>query len=223
MQGERMKQIQMNDVLWEYLVSVTPADDAVMRELRDVTATLPAGGMQIPPYQGQFMQFLVRLLGVKRYLEIGCFTGYSSLAVARALPSDGRIITCDVSEEWTNIARNYWQKAGVTERVELRLGPAADTLKGMIEAGATGAFDMAFIDADKDNYVEYYELCLLLVRQGGVLLIDNTLWGGSVADEAVQDEDTKGIRAFNQRAFEDDRVKNCLLPMSDGLHLCLKL
>ncbi len=218
-----MKSIQMSDALWEYLLSVSPSDDPVMQELREVTSTMPAGGMQIPSYQGRFMQFLVCLLGVKRCIEVGCFTGYSALAVARALPADGKLITCDVSAEWTGTARQYWQKAGVADRIELRLGPALDTLQAMIDAGAAGSFDMAFIDADKDNYVNYYELCLQLIRRGGVILIDNTLWGGSVADVAVQDKDTQGIRAVNRRVFEDPRVDTCLLPMSDGVHLCHKL
>ncbi len=218
-----MKSIQMNDALWDYLLSVSPAEDEVMQELRAVTSQMPAGGMQIPPYQGLFMQFLIRLLGAKRCVEVGCFTGYSALAVAQALPSDGKIITCDISEEWTDTARRYWQKAAVADRIELRLGPAVGTLEDMIDSGAAGSFDMAFIDADKNNYVKYYELCLQLVRTGGVILIDNTLWGGSVADRAVQDADTAGIRAVNQLACEDPRVDTCLLPMSDGVHLCHKL
>lgn len=218
-----MKSIQMTDELWGYLSSVTPSDDAVMQELRELTLEMPAGGMQIPPYLGRFMQFLVQLLGVRNCLEVGCFTGYSSLAVAKALPVDGKIVTCDVSEEWTEIARKYWQKAGVAEKIELRLGPATETLQGLIEKGAAGSFDMAFIDADKNNYVVYYELCLQLVRKGGVILIDNTLWGGTVADLSVQDEDTVGIREVNRQALEDPRVDNCLLPISDGVHLCHKL
>ncbi len=218
-----MKSIQMTDALWSYVQAVTPSDDDVMQELRTLTAEMPAGGMQIPPYQGRFMQFLVRLLGVKRYIEVGCFTGYSALAVARSLPADGQVITCDVSEEWTATARKFWQKAGIADRIELRLGPAVETLQGMINAGVAGSFDMAFVDADKNQYVQYYELCLQLVRQGGIILIDNTLWGGGVVDVAVQDEETRGIRAVNQRVFEDPRVDTCLLPISDGVHLCHKL
>ncbi len=218
-----MKSIQMSDALGKYLLSVSPSDDDVMQELRAVTSEMPAGGMQIPPYQGRFMQFLASLLGVTRYVEVGCFTGYSALAVAQALPPDGKVITCDISAEWTATAREYWRKAGVADRIELRLGPAVDTLQRLLDAGAAESFDMAFIDADKGNYVKYYELCLQLVRTGGVILIDNALWGGSVADRAVQDEDTAGIRAVNQRALEDPRVDTCLLPMSDGVHLCHKL
>lgn len=218
-----MKSIEMTEVLWNYLSSVSLSEDAVMQELEAFTAEMPAGGMQIPPYQGRFMQFLVRLIGAKRCLEIGCFTGYSSLAVAQALPADGQIITCDISKEWTDVAQRFWLKAGVGNKVELRLGPALDTLQTMVEEGAAGSFDMAFIDADKSSYLDYYELCLKLVRQGGIILIDNALWGGSVADSSVQDEDTEGIRAINQHAYEDSRVDNCLLPLSDGVHLCLRL
>lgn len=218
-----MKQTPMTDALWSYLDSVTQSDEEPLQKLRGVTAEMPMGGMQIPSVQGRFMQILVRLLGARRCLEIGCFTGYSAATVALALPEDGSLLTCDVSSEWTGIARDFWKEAGVEKKIELRLAPALDTLQELLENGQTNSFDLAFIDADKGNYVNYYELCMQLVRPGGVILIDNTLWGGAVADVSKTDPDTQGIRAVNSRAFEDPRTDSCLLPFSDGLHFCLKL
>ena len=183
---------------------------------------MPAGGMQIAAEQGQFMQLLVHLLQARHYLEVGCFTGYSSLVMAMALPANGHVTTCDVSREWTDVARRHWQSAGVADKITLKLGPAVDSLRQMLADGRADTFDIAFIDADKDNYPTYYDLCFELVRPGGLILIDNTLWSGQVADPAVTDADTEGIRIVNQRAFEDDRVDSCLLPLSDGLHVCHK-
>ena len=218
-----MKNIPFTDELYDYLLGVTLRDSDVMAELRAETRSMPAGGMQIAPEQGQFMQFMARLLNARRYLEVGCFTGYSSLVMAMALPADGQIVTCDVSPEWTDVARRYWRKAGVEDKIELKLGPAAASLEAMLAQGQANSFDIAFIDADKNNYVKYYELCYRLIKPGGVIMIDNTLWGGQVANPSRQDEDTVGIRAVNQRAFQDARVDSCLLPLSDGLHLCRKI
>ncbi|MXZ23592.1 MAG: methyltransferase domain-containing protein [Caldilineaceae bacterium SB0665_bin_21] len=217
-----MKLIQVNEDLYNYLVRVTVKDHPALAALREETAAMPSGGMQIAAEQGQFMQLLVHLLQATRYLEVGCFTGYSSLVMAMALPEDGRVTTCDVSKEWTDVARRHWQSAGVADKITLKLGPAVDSLRRLLAEGSAESFDIAFIDADKDNYPNYYDLCFDLVRPGGLILIDNTLWGGQVVDPSVSDPDTEGIRAVNQRAFEDDRVDSCLLPLSDGLHICHK-
>ena len=217
-----MKLIQVNEDLYNYLVGVTVKDHPALAALREETAAMPSGGMQIAAEQGQFMQLLVHLLQATRYLEVGCFTGYSSLVMAMALPEDGRVTTCDVSKEWTDVARRHWRSAGVADKITLKLGPAVDSLRQLLAEGFAESFDIAFIDADKDNYPNYYDLCFDLVRPGGLILIDNTLWGGQVADPAVSDPDTAGIRAVNQRAFEDERVDSCLLPLSDGLHICHK-
>ena len=217
-----MKLIPVSEQLYDYITGVTVKDHPALAALRAETQKLPSGGMQIAPEQGQFMQLLVHLIQAKRYLEVGCFTGYSSLVMAMALPNDGSVTTCDVSEEWTNVAKQHWQAAGVSEKIDLKLGPASESLQQMLSEGRANSFDIAFIDADKGNYPTYYELCYELVRPGGLILIDNTLWGGRVANPAVNDEDTKGIRQVNLRAFEDDRVDSCLLPLSDGLHVCHK-
>jgi predicted O-methyltransferase YrrM len=190
--------------------------------LRAETAVLPRSRMQIGPDQGALLALLVRLLGARRALEVGTFTGASALALASALPPDGKLITCDVSEEWTAIARRYWDEAGVSGRIELRLGPAADTLAGLLGEGAAGSFDLAFIDADKPSYDGYYEACLLLVRPGGLLAIDNTLWSGAVADPSANDPETAAIRALNAKVRDDERVEACLLTVGDGLLLARK-
>ena len=178
--------------------------------------------MQIGAEQGALMQLLVRLAGARRCLEIGTFTGYSALAVALALPSNGRVLCCDVSEEWTSIARRYWKKAGVAGKIELRLAPARQTLDALLMAGQAGKFDFAFIDADKANYLIYYERCLKLVRRGGLIAADNTLWGGSVAEPRNQTVDTRAIRAFNRKLLRDRRVHMALVPVGDGLSLAVK-
>ena len=179
--------------------------------------------MQISPEQGAFMAFLVRLLRVERVIEVGTFTGYSALVVAEALPASGRLIACDVSEEWTAVGRPFWKQAGVAEKIDLRLAPAAETLEGLLAAGDAGTFDFAFIDADKANYDTYYERCLALLRSGGVVGIDNVLWGGRVANEQADDEDTRAIRALNAKVREDARVDVAMLPVGDGLTLARKL
>jgi caffeoyl-CoA O-methyltransferase len=179
--------------------------------------------MQIGPEQGQFMQLLVRLMGAKYCLEVGVFTGYSSLAVALVLPADGRIVACDVSEKWTAVARKYWMEAGVAARIDLRIAPALSTLDELIASGSAGSFDFAFIDADKINYLAYYERALTLVRPGGLIAVDNTLWGGQVIDNKSLSDDTRAIRQFNDQLRSDLRIHLSLLPIGDGLTLALKL
>jgi len=206
-----------NEKLYDYTLATWLRDSDLKQRLREETRKLTAGGMQIGPDQGQLMALLVRAIGARRVVEIGTFTGYSALSVAEALPQDGKLIACDTSKEWTDIARRYWREAGLDEKIELRLGPAIDTLYQLIGDGQGGTFDMAFIDADKANYERYYEACLLLVRRGGLILIDNVLWGGSVINEAKQDDDTLAIRALNAKLREDDRIDLALIPVGDGL------
>ncbi len=197
-------------------------ESPVMRALRAETSKLPRGGMQIGADQGAFMALLVHLIGARRCLEIGTFTGYSALVVAAALPPDGRLIACDVSEEWTSIARRYWAKAGVADRIELRLGPARDTLAALTRDGASGSFDFAFIDADKTTYDAYYESCLTLVRVGGLILLDNALQNGAVVDPSAHEADTDAIRAINQKVRDDPRVESVLLTVGDGVLMARK-
>jgi len=178
--------------------------------------------MQVSPEQGQFMGFLVQLTGARRALEVGTFTGYSALWVAQALPSDGQLVCCDVSEEWTSVGRRHWQAGGVNDRIDLKIGPAVDTLQALREDGEEGTYDFAFIDADKENYLIYYESVLSLLRTGGLLLIDNVLWGGSVASLGKNDDDTNAIRALNRHLHRDDRVTLSMLPVGDGLTLVMK-
>jgi predicted O-methyltransferase YrrM len=212
-----MRALQLTPELIEYVRAVGVRETAVQRQLRAATAKLPMAGMQIGPEQGALMQMFVRLLGARRCLEIGTFTGYSALAVALALPATGRLVCCDVSEEWTSIARRYWKKAGIDHKISLKLGPALETVKGL-----KGPFDFVFIDADKTNYRNYYERCLKLVRKGGLIAIDNTLWGGTVIKPERQDEDVVAIREFNRRLHRDRRVEMVLVPIGDGLSLAMK-
>ena len=216
------KSIQLDDTLYTYLLSVSLREPEVLRQLREETANHPYGGMQIAPEQGQFMALLVELIGAQRVLEIGVFTGYSSTCMALALPPDGRLMALDLSAEYTGIARRYWQLAGVANKIELRLGPALASLDRLIEDGASDSFDLAFIDADKGHYAAYYERSLRLLRPGGLLLIDNVLWGGKVADLSVEDDDTQAIRALNRIIHTDERVTEVLLPVGDGLTLAQK-
>src|SRR5215469_5150651 len=197
-------------------------ESPVMRALRAETSSLPSGGMQIGADQGAFMALLVHLIGARRCLEIGTCTGYSALVVAAALPPDGRLIACDVSEEWTSIARRYWQQAGVADRIDLRLAPARDTLAALIRGGASGSFDFAFIDADKTGYDVYYESCMTLVRTGGVMLLDNALQDGAVVDPSAHEADTEAIRAINQKVRDDPRVESVLLTVGDGVLMARK-
>ncbi|MGD9598873.1 MAG: O-methyltransferase [Steroidobacteraceae bacterium] len=214
--------IALGDKLQRYLIEHNLREPQVLARLRQVTASLPQAGMQIAPEQGQFMQLLVRLLGARRCLEVGTFTGYSALAVALALPGDGELIACDVSVEWTQVARQYWHEAGVDGRIDLRLAPALETLEGLLDAGRGSTFDFAFIDADKGNYVAYYERVIELLRPGGLLAVDNALWDGRVADPGENDADTNAIRALNDRVHRDERVDASLVPIGDGLLLARK-
>jgi predicted O-methyltransferase YrrM len=206
----------------DYLRSVSLREPEILTKLRQETAQQPMSQMQIAPEQGQFMALLVQLIGAKKTLEVGVFTGYSSLVVALALPPEGKIIACDVSEEYTAIARRYWQAAGVSEKIDLRIAPALETLDDLLATGHEGTFDFAFIDADKGNYEGYYERSLQLVRPGGLIAIDNVLWSGKVADEQIQDNQTAKIRAFNQKLHSDTRVQLSMVPIADGLTLALK-
>ena len=214
--------LSLTDTLYRYLIDVSLREASVLRELREETAVLSQRSMQIAPEQGQFMALLVRLMGARHCLEIGVFTGYSSLAVALALPPEGRIVACDVSEEWTAIARRYWARAGVADRIRLELAPALQTLDGLIAGGEAGQYDLAFIDADKTNYLEYYERALRLLHPGGLIVVDNTLWSGRVADPAVIDADTLALRRFNEALHRDERVDLSLVPIGDGLTLARK-
>jgi predicted O-methyltransferase YrrM len=208
--------------LYNYLQSISLREPEILTQLRQETAQQPMGRMQIAPEQGQFMALLVQLMGAKKTLDIGVFTGYSSLVVALALPPEGKVVACDVSEEYTAIARRYWQQAGVTDKIDLHIAPALETLDQLLTQGQADTFDFAFIDADKSNYNNYYELALQLVRPSGLIAIDNVLWSGRVADPQVQDNRTNKIRAFNQKLHQDQRVTLSLVPIADGLTLALK-
>jgi len=212
----------LENQLYDYLLSISLREPDILASLREETAKHPMAMMQIAPEQGQFMELMVQLMGATKTLEIGVFTGYSSLCVALALPSDGQIIACDVSEEYTAIARRYWEAAGVANKISLQLGPAINTLDKLIAEGQAGTFDFAFIDADKENYEAYFERSLQLVRNGGLIVIDNVLWSGRVADPQVQDESTTAIRTFNNKLRNDPRVTLSVVPIADGLTLALK-
>jgi predicted O-methyltransferase YrrM len=208
--------------IYDYMNSVSVREPAILGRLREETASHPMGGMQIPPEHGQFLALLMQLIGARRTLEVGVFTGYSSLAVALALPDDGKILACDVSEEYTSVARRYWKEAGVDHMIELRLKPALETLHELIAQRQNNRYDFAFIDADKANYEGYYECALELVRPGGLIAIDNVLWHGKVIDPDANDADTLAIRAINKKLLGDSRVAICMLPVSDGLTLACK-
>lgn len=212
----------ISEVLSNYIQKVTLNESDILRELRQETSKLCMSMMQISPEQGQLMTLLTQLVSAKKIIEVGVFTGYSSLCMANTLPENGKIIACDVSESWTNIAKKYWQKAGVDNKIDLQLAPASGTLQKLIDNGEADSFDMAFIDADKENYKVYYEQCLNLLRTGGLLLVDNTLWGGSVADLNINDESTSAIRELNQHIANDQRVTSSLVTIGDGLTLVVK-
>ena len=212
----------LENQLYDYLLSISLREPDILASLREETAKHPMVHMQIAPEQGQFMELLVQLMGAKKTLEIGVFTGYSSLCVALALPPNGQIIACDVSEEYTAIARRYWEAAGVANKISLQLGPAINTLDKLIADGQAGTFDFAFIDADKENYEAYFERSLQLVRNGGLIVIDNVLWSGRVADPQVQDTNTTALRSFNDKLRKDPRVTLSVVPIGDGLTLALK-
>ena len=208
--------------LYDYYQAIAFREPEILKELRQATSQLPMANMQIAPEQGQFMALLVQLTGARKILEIGVFTGYSSLALALALPPQGRILGCEISAEYTAIARQFWQKAGVSEKIDVLLGPAVTSLEQLLANGEQESFDLAFIDANKSDYDQYYELSLQLVRPGGLILIDNVLWYGKVADETVQDKATQSIRHLNAKLHQDPRISLCLVPIGDGLTLALK-
>ena len=214
--------LQLTERLRAYVLAHGARETPVQRALRAATQRMPRASMQIGAEQGALMQLLVRLAGARRCIEIGTFTGYSALAMALALPARGKIVCCDTSEEWTAIARRYWKRARVARKIDLRLGPALETLDALLAHGGAGGYDFAFIDADKENYARYYERCLKLVRKGGLIAADNTLWGGAVADRRARDADTRAIRAFNRKLLRDRRVEIALLPIGDGLTLAFK-
>ncbi|MBE9222481.1 class I SAM-dependent methyltransferase [Cyanobacterium stanieri LEGE 03274] len=214
--------INLNSELYDYLLSVSVRENPVLTQLREEMKNHPVGKMQISPEQGQFMALLLKLMGAKRVLEIGVFTGYSSTVMALSLPEDGKLIGCDTSKADTDIARKYWRRAGVEDKIELFLAPALDTLNSLMEQGQGETFDFCFIDADKSNYLNYYEKCLWLVRRGGLIAIDNVLWYGKVADGSINDNRTNKIREFNHFLKEDSRIDLSLIPMGDGLTLARK-
>ena len=213
--------LHVDDELYQYLMDQSIREHPAQVALREATAAHPHAGMQIAPDQGQFMALLVRLVGVRRAIEVGVFTGYSALTVALALPDEGRLLACDISDEYTRIGRPFWEQAGVAHKIELRLAPARETLDAQLAAGAAGQYDFAFIDADKTGYDDYYERCLQLLRPGGLVAIDNTLWGGSVARPA-EDADTLALQQLNAKVHGDERVDMSQLPIGDGLTLARK-
>ena len=211
----------LDDELRAYLVAHSARETAAQAGIREATRSHPAAGMQIGPEQAQFLGLLVKLIGARRAIEIGVFTGYSALAVALALPEDGRLLACDISDEYTRVGRPFWEAAGVARKIDLQLGPALATLDARIAAGEAGQYDFAFIDADKSGYDAYYERCLVLLRPGGLIAIDNVLWGGSVARPA-KDADTAALQALNAKIHADDRVDMAMLPIGDGVTLARK-
>ncbi|WP_257264720.1 class I SAM-dependent methyltransferase [Endozoicomonas sp. ONNA2] len=214
--------LQLTETLYQYIYHVGLREHPVLKELRELTSHHPNRMMQISAEQGQLMAMLAKLTNARRTIEIGVFTGYSALCVALALPEDGEVVACDISSEYTDIAKPYWEKAGVSKRIKLHLAPASETLDQLIRNCAQNQFDMAFIDADKTGYDAYYEQCLQLVRPGGLILIDNVLWSGKVADAEASDEDTAALKALNRKIYDDSRVDMMILPVSDGLTIAIK-
>ena len=213
--------LNLDEALYDYLIAQSIREHPAQTALREATRTHPHAGMQIGPEQGQFMALLVRLIGARRAVEIGVFTGYSALAVALALPQDGRLLACDINAEYTAVGKPFWETAGVAHKIELVLAPAMATLDARLAAGDAGHFDFAFIDADKTGYDGYYERCLQLLRRGGLIAIDNVLWSGSVARPA-KDDDTAALQALNRKLHSDERIDLSLLPIGDGLTLARK-
>ncbi|MFJ2441870.1 MULTISPECIES: O-methyltransferase [unclassified Streptomyces] len=214
------EQISMTPELQEYVTDSSLREDDILRELRHETADLPGGtALQVPAQEGQFLALLIRLVGAASVLEIGTFTGYSTLCMARALPAGGRLVTCDITDRWPSIGAPYWKRAEVADRIDLRVGDAVETMEGLLADGGPGTFDVVFVDADKANYPRYYELAMELVRPGGLIVVDNTLFFGRVVDPACTDADTEGVRALNARLREDERVELSMLPVADGITL----
>lgn len=218
----RIKQTRIEQRLDDYILKTGLREHPAQKALRAATAKRPRAGMQIGPPQGALMALLVEAIGAERCIEIGVFTGYSALSVALALPAEGRLVACDVSEDYTAVGRKFWESAGVAAKIDLRIAPALDTVAALLAAGEAGRFDFAFIDADKTNYDAYYEGCLKLLRPGGLIAVDNVLWGGSVADPLKKDADTLAIKRLNAKIRKDERVSMCLVPVSDGVTLALK-
>jgi len=216
------RRLTITDDIHRYLLEHSVREPEVLARLRAATAGLPQAAMQIGPEQGQLMALLAKLVGAKRCIEVGVFTGYSSLAVALALPEDGRILACDVSEEWTTIARRFWREAGVEHKIELQLQPAVRTLEQLLAQGEAGRYDFAFVDADKPAYDTYYELLLQLLRTGGLMALDNTLWSGAVANPHEREPNAAALRALNDKLHRDERIDLSLLPIGDGLTLARK-
>jgi predicted O-methyltransferase YrrM len=216
------KYISLDHAIYDYILASSLRESPVLAQLRAETAALPMAVMQIAPEQGQFMALLIKLMGAKRALEVGVYTGYSALAVAEALPDEGLLVACDINAETTAIAQRYWQTARVAHKIDLRLAPAAQTLQTLLDDGQAGSFDFAFIDADKTAYSDYYELCLALLRPGGLIVVDNVLWGGAVLETSADDADTQAIQQFNAQLRDDQRVDLSLLPLADGLSLLRK-
>jgi predicted O-methyltransferase YrrM len=216
------KTMGLDDHLYNYFLSVSLREADILRQLREETAQLPNAIMQIAPEQGQFMSLLIKLLGATKTLEVGVFTGYSSLCVALALPIHGKIVACDISEDYTTMARRYWQAAGMADKIDLRIAPALDTLDQLLAEGQAETFDFAFIDADKGNYDSYYERALQLIRPGGLIAIDNVLWSGRVADSQDKESSTKKLRALNEKLYKDERITLSMIPIADGLTLAFK-
>jgi predicted O-methyltransferase YrrM len=214
--------LNLTPQVYEYLLSVSLRENEILQQLRLETANHPLARMQIAPEQGQLMALLLKLMGAKKVLEIGVFTGYSSTVMALALPDDGKIIACDVSEDFTQIARKYWQKAEVEAKIDLHLAPAQETLAQLIAQGESATFDFVFIDGDKSNYQNYYEQSLQLLRPGGLIAVDNVLWYGRVAEPEIQDNQTKAIRSFNEKLAQDSCIDLSLIPIGDGLTLARK-
>ncbi|AZZ93235.1 O-methyltransferase [Hahella sp. KA22] len=214
--------LNMNDSLYQYLQVTGVRESKVLHALRDETNRHEMARMQIAPEQGQFLTLLTKLTGARKAIEVGTFTGYSSICIAEGLPKDGKLICCDVSEEWTSIARRYWCLAGLTDRIDLRLAPAMETLNKLLDEGHARTFDFAFIDADKTNYDNYYEACLRLLRPGGLIAVDNVLWDGKVADPTERDDDTCAIRALNEKLMRDKRIDYSMVPIADGVSLARK-
>ena len=214
--------LALTDALYPYYREVSVRESPLLQRLREETSRLPEAVMQIAPEQGQFMALVASLMNAKRVIEVGTFTGYSALCVAEALPDDGILVACDIDRDWTAIAERYWEEAGVAQRIDLRLAPALETLAELLAYAQAGTYDLAFIDADKTQYQDYYERLLELLRPGGLVMVDNVLWGGSVIDPDKTDESTEAIRAFNRALHADERVDISLVPIGDGLTLARK-